>query len=226
MASTAVAKKEASKVPALVTPTSSFASEIDASDIAFSRMYIAQYSTKAVKNKKIDIEAGDIFVAQGNEDPEPILLWREGQAEDEGPVIYMIGMKKGKSYSEQGGELEIYDFDDPMAPEKAWVTYNYTIVIPSVDEDMPFKWLCTKTGKASAMKINMTIKKNAGRYPDWANAFRITTAFRSNPKGDYYVPMVTNVEADPEHVDLAGALAELVGASTSDIRSTTEEPAI
>lgn len=210
-------------VPAMIQP----ALEIEASDIQLPRLYIGQYSSKAVKNKHVDVQAGDIFLAQGADDPEPIVLFREGDPSDTGPVIYVLGMYRGKSYSEEGGELELYAYDDPAAPEKAWVTYNYTLAIPSVDEDVPVKWLCTKTAKGAATKINTTLMKNSAKGPAWLNAFRLSTAGRSNPKGDYFVPMSTNVEVDPDHVDIAEALAVLVaGQPAVTFDSTTEEPSI
>lgn len=224
MTTTAVAKAKTNlpAVPAMVQP----ALEIEASDIQLPRLYIGQYSSKAVKNKHVPVNAGDIFLAQGAEDPEPIVLYEEGADPTTGPIIYVLGMHRGKSYSEEGGELELYAYDDPAAPEKAWITYNYTLAIPAWDEDVPVKWLCTKTARPSAQKMNTTLMKNADRGPSWTNAFRISTAGRSNPKGDYFVPMVTNVECDMEQADIAGTLAILVAGQRSDFASTTEEPAI
>jgi hypothetical protein len=224
MTSTQVAKTTKAAVPALVQPQGP-ALEITAEDVALPRMYVGQYSSKAVKNKHIPVNAGDIFVAAGPEDPEPMILWEEG-SDAPGPVIYVLGLKKGLSYSEPGSELEMWDYGDPAAHADAWITYQYMVAIPSIEPDMPFKWLLTKTGRPSAQKMNTTLKKNEGRGAAWDNAFEIKTAFRSNPKGDYYVPMVTAVPAVEEHVAIAGELAMQMAGTTADFGAPVDEPSI
>ncbi len=218
MTKAALAERPAPQVPALhQTP----ALQITAEDIALPRIYIGQYMSKAVQEQLV--KAGDVYSATGQEDPDPQVLCPEGS--DEGVIFYVIALRKGKSISD-GGELQLFDFDDPSAPPEAWVTYNYTVCVPSVDEDVPFKLLLTKTGRPAALNINTVLKKNSISGPAWVNAFKLTTAKRENAKGKFYVARVTTVEADAKAVEVAQNLAIQMSASVVEHGSTGEQPAI
>lgn len=206
-------------VPALYRPP---AIEISAEDVVLPRIYLGQYMTEAVKHKLVDF--GDIFAASGPDDPDPTVLHTLGS--DDGPIVLVLAMKRGKSYSEDGGELELYDYDDPAAPAEAWITYNYTVCLPDVDEEVPFKWLLTRTGRPAAQQINTVLKKNEGRGPAWHNAFKITTVSRENKKGEYVVPRVASVEPSKTQVEIAEKLAVMISGVGADVQATGEEPAI
>lgn len=210
-----------SAVPALVTTP---ALEIGAEDIALPRLYIGQYMSDAVKDRNIDVGAGDIFVASGKDDPDPQVLWVSG-SDKPGPVVHVLSLRRGKSISE-GGELVLFDYNDPDAPPEAWVTYNYMVAIPSFDEEIPVKWLLTRTGKPAAQQMNTVIKKNEGRGPAWLNAFEVTTDMRENKKGEYFVPRVRKVEADDASVKVAESLAAVVASQPIESYSNGDEPAI
>ena len=210
-----------SAVPALATTP---ALEIGAEDIALPRLYIGQYMSDAVKDRNIDVGAGDIFVASGKDDPDPQVLWVAG-SDKPGPVVHVLSLRRGKSISE-GGELVLFDYNDPDAPPEAWVTYNYMIAIPSFDEEIPVKWLLTRTGKPAAQQMNTVLKKNEGRGPSWVNAFEVTTDQRENKKGEYFVPRVRKVEADDAAVKVAESLAAVVASQPIESYSNGDEPAI
>lgn len=200
MSSTAVSRREASAVPALA-PTP--ATTITAEDIAIPRLYIGNLTSGAVREQLAKF--GDVYLALGADDTEPQVLWSLNSS-DAGVLFHVLHLRKGKSWSPDGGRLELYDFDDPSAPAEAWTTYNYTLFLPEVDEDMPARLLLTKTGRATAQKINTVIARNAGAGPSWQNAFRLTSAKRKNDKGEFAVAQVALAEADPKHVQRAGEL--------------------
>lgn len=215
---TAVTKRE-SKVPDLVaTP----ALTITAEDVALPRLYIGQYMSQAVQEQRV--KAGCIFSATGKDDPDPQVLWEHGSKKD-GVRFHVIGLRKGKSISD-GGELVLFDYDDQAAPPDAWVTYNYTLAVPEVDQDVPFKLLLTRTGRPAALKINTVLKKNAILGPAWDSAFVLTTAARENAKGKFFVAQVTPVAAQPDHVKVAESLALMMSSSAPEVDATGEEPAI
>jgi hypothetical protein len=211
---------QAGQVPALASTPSL---EIEASDVALPRLYVGQYMSKHVQERRVP--AGCWFTALGEDDPDPQVLW-ELDAPDK-PVVHILAMRKGKSYSD-GGELQLYAFDDPNAPEDAWVTYNYVVAIPEHDPDQPFKWLLTRTGQPTARQINLILVKNAARGPAHTVAFEIDTAKRENAKGEFFVPRAHQVEAKDENVAVAEGFLPLLAGAQSDIDSTStgEEPAI
>lgn len=213
MADAEIAVQE-SAVPALVTTP---ALEIEAEDVELPRLYIGQYSSEAVKRQ--NATAGDLFVANGADDEEPNIL--------EPPVrFHVLAMRKGKSLSIDG-DLETWAFNDPDAPADAWTTYNYVVYLPEVDtDDLPVKWLLTRTGRPAAKQINLALKKNEGRGPAWVNAFEVTTADRKNQKGEYFVARVRPVDAEEDHVKAAEALAVQISGQQADVQATGEEPAI
>lgn len=223
MASEAI-ERAASAVPALAqTP----ALEISAEDVALPRMKIGQYSSDFVQNELVP--AGSLFTAYGEDDPDPSVLWerpsKEGGKEKKGVIVHVLGLRKGKSVSE-GGELVTFDFNDPDAPPEAWVTYNYFVCLPEVDDEVPFKWLLTRTGAPSAKNINMVLKRNAAKGPAWVNAFEVKTSPRKNDKGNFFVPRVSPVEAKAANVEIAEALAVMISGQSAEIQATGEQPSI
>jgi len=221
MASKAVAPAK-SQVPALVnTP----ALEIDADDIVLPRLYIGQFMSDAVKQQLV--KPGSIFIAAGKDDPEPITLWDiKDDGKKTGPVVHVLSLRRGKSIAE-GGELVLFDYNDPEAPPDAWVTYNYMIAIPDVDTEVPFKWLLTRTGKPAAQQINTVIKRNETRAPSWHYAFEVTTAQRENKKGEFFVPRVRKIDATADNVSIATDLALMLSERPDvDSYSNGSEPAI
>lgn len=223
MTGTEVASAAPSAVPALIqTP----ALEIEVSDVALPRIYVGQFMSQAVRDRLVN--PGDVFTATGQDDGDPTVLWENGSDEETGPVLYVLGMKRGKSYSEPGGELELYDYDDPAAPEKAWVTYNYWVSMPAVDDQVPFKFLLTRTGAPAAKQMNTVLKKHSISGPPWEVAFRLTSAERKNAKGQFYVARVALVDAVADDVAVAANLAQQIATSATETApvASGDEPAI
>lgn len=212
-------EKTNSNVPDLVrTP----ALEIGAEDVALPRLKIGQYMSDQVKESLV--KPGSLFVSLGSDDPDPQTLWEPG--DDEGVVIHVLGMTRGKSVSE-GGELVLFDYNDPDAPADAWVTYNYVVAIPEHVDDVPAKWLLTRTGRPAAQQMNTVLARQAGAKAPYEIAFEVSTAKRENKKGEFFVPRVKFVEAKKENVETAARLASLI--SAHDISEPAEreaEPAI
>lgn len=203
--STEVATTEPSSVPALITTP---AVELTADDIALPKVKLGQFMSDHVQEGRVP--AGSIFTTLGPDDPDPIVLW-----EQDGKDLvefYVLAMRKGKSVSE-GGELILFQYDDPEAPSDAWVTYNYVIAIPKADDELPYTFLLTRTGKPAAQNLNMVIAKNAATAPAHTLAFSLDCVQRENKKGKFFVPRVKHIEADEEQVKIAAALADKVNAA-------------
>lgn len=217
MASTDVAQQAKAQVPDLVRAP---VLDITAEDIALPRIYIGQFMSEHVKQQLV--KPGSIFTASGADDPDPQVL---STLEGEGVIVHVLGMRKGKSFSD-GGELQLYDYNDPSAPDDAWITYNYTVCLPEVDEEVPYKWLLTRTGRPAAKQINTVLAKQSDKGPCWVNAFRFTTAQRENAKGEYFVARCAPIEADKQHIEIAESLGILVSGSTAEVQATGDQPAI
>lgn len=209
-----------SGVPALsATP----ALEITADDVALPRLKIGQAMSNIVQEADSPVGLGDIFTSLGEDDPDAQVVYEVGA--DEGLLVHVLSMTRGKSVSE-GGELIIFDYNDPDAPADAWVTYNYVVVLPEHDVTIPFKWLLTRTGRPAAQQMNMVLARNSASGPPYEQAFRVTTAQRENKKGKYYVPRVRHVEADAEHVAACKVLSDMISPDAASLAATGEEPAI
>lgn len=221
MTGKAVAENK-SAVPAMVHRP---ALEIDGGDIALPRLYIGQFMSDAVKDGIV--KAGSIYAATGQDDPDPQVLAvgnpKTGVEREAGVLVHILGMRKGKSFSD-GGELQLYDFNDPTAPKEAWVTYNYTVCLPEVDAEVPFKWLLTKSGATTAKSINMVLMKSG--IPAHEIAFRFWTVKRENQKGEWFVAQAARVDADEAHVATSEKLSNMVAGHTAEYNSTTTEPDI
>lgn len=178
-----------------------------------------------VQNDDTDVSVGDIYATLSADDPDPEILWEYASNDNDGVLFHVLGMKRGKSVSE-GGELFTYAYDDPDAPPEAWTTYNYVVVCPEHNTDLPYKLLLTKTGKPAAQIINLVLTKTSAQGPAFNQAFRLTTSQKENKKGKYFVPLVSHVDADKDHVDAAARLAVMVDSDPAAAQATGEEPAI
>lgn len=205
-----VAVKE-SAVPALA-PTPSFS--VTAADIVLPRMYVGQFMSKAVQSGIV--KAGTIYAGEGGDDPDPQILWEEG---DDPLLVSVLDFYKGKS-AKVNNEFVVFDFDDPAAPFDAAITWNYSLAIPSADEDVPFKWTLSRSGEKSARRMNTVIAKLANRVPAYDIAFGVTTVARENSQGKFYVAQISHkVEPPEEHLavtrNLAAAIAPRPAQATS-----------
>ena len=212
-------EQQHSNVPDLVrTP----ALEIGAEDVALPRLKIGQFMSDLVQEGTVN--AGALFVSLGSDDPDPVSLYETG--DEEGLIVHILSMRKGKSVSE-GGELVLFDFNDPDAPPDAWTTYNYVVAIPEHDEDVPNKWLLTRTGRPAAQQMNMVLAKASGKTPPHEIAFEVKTVQRENKKGKFYVPRVRQVEATEANVAIAAKLSGLISPQAAAPAPSAEaEPAI
>lgn len=219
--SDALAVPEQAQVPDLVRADP--ARTITAEDLAFPRLYIGQSISKHVKRREVD--EGDLFVAQDADDPDPQIVAPVGS--EEGVLFHVLDLRKGKSRSIDG-VLETWRYDDPNVPADAWTTYTYFVALPEVDEDLPFRWLLTKSGRPAAQKINTVLQRLSGTKPPHEVAFRVTTGIKTNKKGqEYYVARVRPVEPTEKSLEVARTMASLVEQSQDKVTDASgDNPAI
>lgn len=196
-----VAAPQGENLPALVSTP---ALDIGPQDIALPRLYVGHHLNQAVKDRLVT--AGSLFTGVGADDPDA----REVSNGEDPVRVHVLAMRKGKSVSRPGEDLETYAYDDPDAPPDAYVTYNYVVALPQVDSDLPYKFLLKRTGTTAAKKINLVLAQTAGEGPAWEQAFDVKTDQRENTNGEYWVPIVSHVEAVKADVETSAALAAFV----------------
>jgi len=231
MAGKAVAKNDVAELPDLV-PTP--AMDIGADDVALGRLKIGQHMSPQVTDT--NAKYGDIYSVMSKEDGDPQIVWEFGKEEangqsenkDKGLLFHVLDMYRGRSL-ETDGVLTLFDYNDPAAPPDAWITYNYFLCIPALDDYLPIKYILTKTGRQAAQQMNTVLKRTAERGPMYLNAFELTAKKTSNDKGKYCVPIIRQVEATEETVRLASDMT-LMMQGRPDIKANNmnveDEPGI
>lgn len=192
-----------SNVPALYDPSTS----IDADDIEFPRLYIAQGTHGFVQAELV--RRGSLVLATSGDDPDPVVL---AQPNDPTGINFLVlALRKSKSIS-VNGELVRFNFNDPDVPPEAWTVYTYFIALPGIEDDVPVKWILTRSAKPAAQKINTVLARTAGQQPSYMSEFNLTTAERHDvQKGHrWHVPRVKPVEPIEGDVAIAAELFKMV----------------
>jgi len=205
-----VAVQQEGQVPALRGDS---ARTLTAEDISFPRLYIGQAISNAVQDGLVAI--GDIFVATDGDDPDPQVIAEDG--DEDGVLFHVLDLRKGISRTTDDGGLETWAYDDELAPKPgkatgAWVSYMYFLAIPDVDEDVPVRFLLSRSGQPAARKINtVLLRLNEAGEAHYNQAFRLTTAERMNrEKKRYRVPRIRPVEPTEQSLEVATKLYSLV----------------
>lgn len=132
-------------------------------------------------------------------------------------LIYPIGLVKGWS-AKVDGEFMTFAYDDPRVPTRiASLTYNYHLLIPAVDLDLPCRFTLPRSGNPTARKLNTAMKRSEPR-PAWELAFVLTTAVRQNEKDKWFVAEATATKPKPDHIARAGELAALIAHGATNDR--------
>jgi hypothetical protein len=211
--SKAIEKVQSGGVPALYTPPPM---EIDSDDIQIPAIKFGHHQSELCQEHNIKL--GVIYAAAGKDDPDPQILWDPAErGENPGVLFHVLGLRKGKSKMVDG-DLTRWDFHDADAPSDADKTYTFTLLLPEVDTEIPFRTTLYRSKAAMARTILTVVQKNQGRVPQYALAFRMTTVNKKKEGiGSWTVPQARMVEANPEHVALAGRCAEMVAARPEPI---------
>lgn len=213
--STEVATQDAG-LPDLVRPAQAAANTLDANDVTLPRLYRGESQSNAFKDG--NVELGSIYIAQGSEDPEPITVATTKKGEESSSTIraHFLAVKKGLSVRENN-ELRTWQWGDPSAPAEARTTYDFTLVLPEIDEDIPVKVLMSSTSTQTAKRINFLLLKldDPTRWPELA--FELSIKRREKTDGGskqvWYVWQAKTVEADENHVAIARKVADMMGIS-------------
>lgn len=208
-----------STLPALRGPVL----DISAEDVTLPRLAVGQFMSNVVQEGLVT--AGSLYLHVGQDDGDPNVLFDPKNDKGDGVLIHVIGLRKGKSLVVDG-QLLRFDYNDPDAPSEAWVTFDYFVALPEVDDTVPGKFLLTRASAPAAKQINLVLLKGAqaGKAAHEL-AFRVSSVARENAKGKYFVVRVKPVEADAAHVALAQGMVDMVAGSAVE-KSAGDAPAI
>ena len=215
MASNAVAPIESAGVPELAeTP----ATQITFEDITPPTLYVAQRTSSAVDTGLVAY--GDLFVAQGADDPEPEVLRKyEGESTDNGVLFIPLHMYKTWTWTD-GSNLRNWPYGDGTVPAEAaalerdtgkpvFRTYNYVVLLPDYDTEVPVNFrLNSRSQRPAANKINMTVSKSG--QPFHTSAFRITTSKKEAGGNKWAVPVVVEAKATKAQHEQAARVFEQI----------------
>lgn len=227
---------------AVANTTAAEAYQIDSSMVRLPSMYLAQYQSKAFKNRVA--EFGDIFVAVGAEDPEPAIVGRHGddgalsapvrfyahtaapgyQVVDPSAPFGKRSLRFGTSYgvalSESGGD-----------PRKVFLQTHYTLSIPAYPL-WPVRFIMgSRWGGSAARWINSQIAMALQKGDDPLKlAFQIQTRPTSNDSGDFVDAVVgfAKVPAKDKAADLEiiEQHADLLSSGSVDTSFDVDEPSV
>lgn len=203
--------------------------DLDSTSVQLPRVKIAH--TSSVAFQEGNVAFGDLYSACGKEDPDPVILRHsKSAAGEDGLLFHVISVKRGWSGKDADGKFDTWKHNDPARPENATETFDYTICLPEVDPDLPYKFLMSSSASGPAAKqINMLLLKNQERGPAYILAFRCTTKPRENPKGKFYSLIVRQEDATAENIAATEALAILVASAPQSVEresTPSTQPAI
>lgn len=210
-----------SALPELYRPAVS--ADLDASDIRLPKVKIGQFMTPQVQEGLV--KAGSIFTCATREDADVLVeSGTDGVPVDSGVEFYVLGVRKGWSLTDEADELQTWAFNDPAHPENADLTYTYTVAVPSVDEQLPFTLLLTRTSTPAARQINLLLKKYEAVHDGSQLALLIGSKKRENTEKGFkwYVAQVSTA---PEPADAkarkAREAAQAVAANLAGLVQST-----
>lgn len=192
------------------------ATTIGYEDIAPPTLYTAQRTTTAVDTQLV--KYGDLFIAQGKDDPEPQVLWESGSS-DQGVLIIPLHMYKTWTYSD-GENLRSWPYANGQPPAEAvalaestgkpvFRTYNYIVFVPDYDQEMPVNLrLNSRSARPAANAINLEVSRSGGRWLD--SAFRVTTRKQESGANKWAVPVVVKAKATAAQKKQAEVLLNLI----------------
>lgn len=213
--------------------------EITAEDISLPRMKFAQGSSDVVLEGLVPY--GSIYTTLGQGDADPHVIARAGKGEDgrsEAVLFYVVGLRKGYSWTDENNNLQ----RSRTAPEdvefnRVSRTFDYVVVLPEVETELPFKFLMTGLwGGQAAKQLNHLLKKAAASGPSYDVPFELTAKKSKNAKGHFASAGVKRadrgarlVKKDLEVVHrllaMVSARPDLTAEDTAD-RQVTDAPSL
>jgi hypothetical protein len=173
--------------------------EVRLSDIQLPRIYVQQGQSNFVQAGLT--EPGDVVLANGSDDPEPIHLIG-GDAGD-AFTCYVIGRERFAATT-AGGGIEFQDQRDPNDPD-SWEGWFFDIALPDVDPNVPARWMLWKTaGRAAARAINTLIERKKFSGDTDPLCIKVRSSERTNKRGQkYHVPVISVGEPTDEGLAVA-----------------------
>ena len=168
-------------MPSLYSPGGS--ADLDAGDLLMSKVYLMQDLSYLVKQRLFVPGDAVIAMAADDEGAKPLVTEDNPEA-----TLYILDRQR-TVIRDEDGQFEFLANDYRPGPEErdVWVGFNYLVLAPDVDPDMPAKWLLIKTaGTFVYRRLNTIIEQASARGAEGPYAIKITTSKRANKKGQEY----------------------------------------
>lgn len=182
------------------------ADEIGAEDVPFPRMKFAQKSSDDVDAELV--EYGAIYTRIGAGDVEPVTVSEPTGKEigtQSSPAVrfYVLGIRTGYSWRDENDQFQRSQFPpDNLTVAKVQAaghrvdkTYDYTVAMPELDSEMPYRFLLTGAwGGPAARLLNLMLKRAAQNGPSSEAAFEVVAEKGKNAKGMFSKAVVTRAK--------------------------------
>jgi hypothetical protein len=167
---------------------------------------VAELSSAAKGGKNAVAAAGDVILANGADDPNPIHLISD-EAGDSFEA-YIIG-RRPFAATTSGGGFEFQAERDPDDPD-SWNGWIFDVALPEIDEVLPATWMLWKTaGAMAARNINTMIDRALAAGDFDPICIRVTIQKKTSRSGfTYFAPAVRPGEKTPGGVTIAKQLQE------------------
>lgn len=217
---------------AVATRTAQDTHTLDANDVRLPRMKLAQLSTKLVEAGVATY--GQVFVAYGQDDLEPVVLAEAPKAQGElGPEVlfYVLDVEKGYSYTDpnkrlgrtQDGSYPDLSLVKDGDPRNVRRTYDYTIVLPGAFEDLPVKFIMHgqwggQAAKSMNTRIALANRKGVAMHEQ---PFKLQVKKTQNDNGAFaqaiIAPATVTAKDRKAHAELVGSFLDLVQGGVSAV---------
>lgn len=144
---TAVAAVEQPDIASMYETTTS-------ADLVIPQVRLVAELSSVAKGRQAVAKAGDLILANGADDPSPLILAEPGESVD----VWILGRRKFAATT-AGGSFQFQDQRDPDDPD-SWEGWIYDLALPEHDEVMPATMMLWKTaGMGAFRQINAMLDR-------------------------------------------------------------------
>lgn len=213
--------------------------ELTAEDIPTPRLKFAQGLSAVVTDELVPY--GAIYSVIGRDDQSPEIVAKPAAAKGQiGPAVrfYVLDIKKGYSYADTNGDLDnTRDGSYPDLsvvknndPREVYRTFDYTIVVPSLDTFLPRKlMLYKKWGGSAAKRINLALLQAQQQNKEFSSVAFSLRAKKDSKDTHSFATAIVDVADVPaveaaKDAEVVAKLRAFVGGPQSSQPAPTSTP--
>lgn len=160
-------------------------SSVDYGDLVVPKVYLMQPLSKMVESGVA--KSGDAVMALDADDSSPEFLIGGPDNRESVTAIVLDRHRKVVNTADNGWEYLPDDYVRGADERDVWVGYNFLVLFPDVDPDVPAKWLLIKTAGAPVFKkINTLLSIKQARGDTDPLAIEVSTVKKTSRGGQVY----------------------------------------